>query len=88
MATKKDGINFHKTLMLIFMQKIKFSPSPLSSNIARVLQTCHFGYLVLDWPRPLKNSINMQEFDVYLHGKNILDLFFFLRYYTLNNPAI
>ena len=47
MATKNDGICFKQTFMLIFIQKIKFISHLF---LAKVLQTCYFGYFRHAWP--------------------------------------
>ena len=41
--------------------KYQIFPSPLSWNIAKVLQTCYFGYFGNAWEHAPKNSINLQE---------------------------
>ena len=64
MATKSDGTCFKETLILIFMQKIKFM-SYLS--FAKILQLCYFGYIRhACQPTQKKQYLPVRHFDVYL----------------------
>ena len=51
MATKNDGVCFKETLILIFMQKIKFMPYLFR---AKILRLCYLGYCRHAWPPTIK----------------------------------
>ena len=74
MATKNDGICFKETLILIFMQKIKFMSYLF---LPKILQLCYFGYFRHAWPPTPKQYLPVGNFDAYYTS--------FLRYFTLEN---
>ena len=75
MATKNDGICFKETLILIFMQKIKFMPYLF---LPKILRLCYFGYFRHAWPLHTKTMrFSWRTFDAYYTS--------FLRYYTSAN---
>ena len=64
-ATKNDGICFKETLILFFMQKIKFISYLF---LAKIVQLCYFGYIRHAWPPTTKQQyLPVGTFGVYLH---------------------
>ena len=73
--------------MFIFIQK-KIYPSPLSSNIIKILRTCYFRYFGHIWPRPPKAIACRKLMFICKQKTNLITQFFCRYYYTLKNPAI
>ena len=71
MASKNNGINLLKTLMFIFMQKIKFTPHLFLEILLRYCKLVILGTLGMAH-HPHQNQWYQLEgnFNIYLHAKN------------------